>query len=63
MKEQIRQYIPAALYVSALVALLSSWHWKTTGHLSGTTAATFAGFSATSLVCGGFVYGTASRAD
>ena len=54
-EEQIQRYIPAGLYVLALVAFLSCWHWKTTGHLSGSAVATFAAFSASALIYGGFV--------
>ena len=54
-KEQIQRYIPAGLFVSVLVAFLSTWHWKVTGHLSGSAIAVFAAFSSSSLIYGGFV--------
>jgi hypothetical protein len=42
----IRQYIPTS------IAFLTTWHWKTTGHLSAATVATFAAFSSTALIYG-----------
>ena len=55
MKEQIRLYIPAGLWVAVLVAFLSAWHLKTTGHLSGSAIATFVAFSCTALIYGRLV--------
>ena len=55
VNDQIRQHIPAGLYISTLVAFLSIWHWKATGHLSWTTVATFAAFSSAALIYGRLV--------
>ena len=52
LREQIR-HIPAVVYVTILVILLSTWHWKTTGHLSVSTVATFLAFSSAALIYGG----------
>src|SRR5712691_7020024 len=52
--ERLRQHIPAALYVTALVAFLCIWHWKTTSHLSVSAVATFATFSSMALIFGDF---------
>jgi hypothetical protein len=55
MDQAARRYIPATMYVTMLIAFLSTWHWKTTGYLSASTVATFATFSSTTLILGSAV--------
>jgi hypothetical protein len=55
MNQVARQYIPGSIYVTLLIAFLSTWHWKTTGYLSASTVATFAAFSSTTLIYGSVV--------
>src|SRR5271169_4065364 len=55
MNQGARRYIPAGIYVTILIAFLSTWHWKTTGYLSASTVATFAAFSSTTLIYGSVV--------
>jgi hypothetical protein len=52
VKELIRRHTSAGLYVSAVVAFLSAWHWKAAGHLSASTVATFVAFSSAALIYG-----------
>jgi hypothetical protein len=54
LKEAARRVAPAGVYVAALAGFLSVWHWKTAGHLSTSTVAIFASFSAMALIYGGF---------
>jgi hypothetical protein len=57
MNPRTQQYIAASVYVTILATVLAAWHWKTTGHLSVSTVALFAAFSATALIYGALALG------
>jgi hypothetical protein len=54
MNPRIQQHAPVVLYLAIVVAFLSIWHWKTTGHLSASAVATFTALSSAALIYGRF---------